>query len=83
MLHEDGSYGEWEQRRLEALHRLHILDTPPVKHFEFLIKFIACTFEVPMAAISLVDERRLWFKASFGLATIVSRELNYNFFPKA
>ena len=56
-----------EQARLAELHRLEILDTPPEKLFDRFVSLAAETFGVPMAAISLGDAERQWFKALVGL----------------
>jgi diguanylate cyclase len=56
-----------EERRLNALHRLHVLDTPPEAVLDALVRAAALACEVPIALISLVDKDRLWFKANVGL----------------
>ncbi|HKB90436.1 MAG TPA: PAS domain-containing protein, partial [Opitutaceae bacterium] len=56
-----------EAARLEALRRYHILDTPPEEAFDDLVKLAAQLCRTPIALISLVDERRQWFKARVGL----------------
>ena len=53
--------------RLQALHALLVLDTPPEQRFDRLVAFIAEEFDVPMALVSLVDWDRQWFKARVGL----------------
>ena len=56
-----------EIKRLEALRRYQLLDTPPEQSFDdfaFLAAYICGT---PMAFVSLVDANRQWFKARFGL----------------
>lgn len=53
--------------RLQALHALLILDTPPEERFDRLVSFVAEEFDVPMALVSLVDSDRQWFKARVGL----------------
>ncbi len=53
--------------RLQALHELLILDTPPEQRFDRIARFAAEEFDMPMALISLVDENRQWFKARVGL----------------
>jgi diguanylate cyclase (GGDEF)-like protein/PAS domain S-box-containing protein len=55
-----------EQSRLALLKSLEILDTPPEEVFDRLTHLAAHICEVPMAAITLIDERRQWFKSSFG-----------------
>ena len=57
-----------EQRRLAALHRYGILDTPPEPQFDRLVELATRFFELPMALVSFVDEDRQWFKANLGVA---------------
>lgn len=56
-----------EQRRLQALHRLQLLDTPPEPRFDRLTRLAKNSLGVPIALISLVDAHRQWFKSSQGL----------------
>ncbi|MCW1886193.1 GAF domain-containing protein [Luteolibacter flavescens] len=53
--------------RLEALRRYDILDSPKEEEFEKLVRLVTELFDVPIAAISFVDEHRQWFKAEVGL----------------
>ena len=53
--------------RLEALHRLLILDTPPEERFDRIVAFAADELDMPMAQMSLVDADRLWAKARVGV----------------
>ncbi len=62
---EDG--GADEHRRLTALHAYSILDTPPEIEFDRLVKLAGQLCRTPIAALSLVDEKRQWFKAAQGL----------------
>lgn len=55
-----------ETERLAALHALQILDTPPAREFETLVRLARDLLDVPISAISLVDEHRQWFKAVDG-----------------
>jgi GAF domain-containing protein len=57
-----------ELQRLNNLRQYQILDSLPEKEFDEIVKFAARSFNVPIAAISLVDANRQWFKASCGLA---------------
>ena len=57
-----------ESPRLAALRAYSILDTPPEIEFDRLVKMAAELCDTPMAAISMVDEHRLWFKATYGLS---------------
>jgi len=64
-----------EARRLEILRTYEILDTPPEPEFDDLVRLAAYLFKVPTALITLVDERREWFKARVGYeSTEASRE---------
>lgn len=56
-----------EERRLAALARYRILDTAPEAAFDAIVKIAAQICGTPMALISLVDDRRQWFKAAIGI----------------
>jgi signal transduction histidine kinase/DNA-binding response OmpR family regulator len=58
---------EAEARRIEALNATGLLDTPPEKAYDELVQLAAAICEVPISLVSLVDERRQWFKAKVGL----------------
>ena len=67
-----------EALRLEALQRYHILDTPPEAAFDDLVQLAAQLCNTPIAAVCLVDERRVWFKARTGIPTAeVPREISF------
>ena len=55
-----------EQARLEALHRLNVLDTEAEDRFDRLVDLAALTLQMPIALVSLVDKDRQWFKARIG-----------------
>ena len=57
-----------EPRRLQALHRLDLLDTPPEERFDRIVRMASRMFGVPIALVTLVDRSRQWFKAKVGLA---------------
>jgi diguanylate cyclase (GGDEF)-like protein len=57
-----------ESERLAALHRCEALDTAPEIAFDDLVLLASRVCEAPMAAISLVDEHRQWFKSRVGFA---------------
>ncbi len=57
-----------ETQRLAALRAFSIVDTPREVEFDRLVKLAAELCETPMAAISIIDEHRLWFKATWGLS---------------
>jgi signal transduction histidine kinase len=56
-----------ERERLGALHRLHILDTPPEKSFDDLAQLASVVCGAPVSLITLVDKDRQWFKARVGI----------------
>src|SRR5918997_2281200 len=65
---ESGVREEWkEEDRLAALRRYAILDTPPEPDFDNIVRLAALVCQTPVAVISLVDDRRQWFKAEIGL----------------
>lgn len=58
---------ENEARRLEALHRHEILDTPAEAAFDDLVSIAAAICGMPMGAVTLIDAERQWFKTRLGL----------------
>jgi diguanylate cyclase (GGDEF)-like protein len=60
--------GPHEAQRLNALHDLAILDTPPTEVFNSFVRVARGLFDAPVAAVSLVDTNRQWFKAVEGLS---------------
>lgn len=56
-----------EADRLEELYRLKMLDTDFELLFDLLTSLAAKTCGAPIAAISLVDSHRQWFKSIHGL----------------
>lgn len=65
-------------QRLNALRSLLILDTPPEERFDRITRFAASEFDTPIALVSLIDERRQWFKARVGLdACETSRDISF------
>jgi GAF domain-containing protein len=56
-----------EKERIEALHRLAILDTKPEARFDDITKEVIEKLKVPISTVTIVDEDREWFKASQGL----------------
>ncbi len=67
---------EAERARLAALHRYRVLDTPHEASFDRLARMAARVLGTPIAAVSLVDADRVWFKAEIGLgAAQIPREL--------
>ena len=67
-----------EEARLASLRSLKILDTPIEERFERIARMARRSFRVPIAAISLIDADRQWFKAVDGLAANeTSREVAF------
>ncbi len=56
-----------ETARLAELHRYEILDTPPEEQFDRIVALARVLFDTPMAAVTLVDKDRQWFKARTGI----------------
>ncbi len=56
-----------EHERLAALRATEVLDTPPEPAFDNLTALVARLCDVPIALVSLVDEKRQWFKSTIGL----------------
>ena len=55
-----------ENKRLEAVHRIAILDTEPEERFDVLTKEAVEKLQVPMSMISILDSNREWFKSCIG-----------------
>lgn len=67
-----------ESQRLQTLHQLLIMDTPPEERFDRITQFARFEFDVPIALITLVDKDRQWFKSSAGLnACETSRDISF------
>jgi EAL domain-containing protein (putative c-di-GMP-specific phosphodiesterase class I)/GGDEF domain-containing protein len=56
-----------ETARLHALRQLKLLDTPSSDGFDRITRMAAKLFDLSMAAISLTDHDRQWFKSRVGL----------------
>ncbi|WP_099239605.1 GAF domain-containing protein [Synechococcus sp. BDU 130192] len=55
-----------EEHRLAALHRTYLLDTPQEAAFDLITRLVARLCGTKIAAISLVDRDRQWFKSRYG-----------------
>jgi|SRR6516225_2185466 GAF domain-containing protein len=67
-----------EKRRLKVLWQYDVLDTVPEALFDDLTELAAGICEAPIALISLVDEKRQWFKSRFGTTlTETSRDVSF------
>ncbi|WP_414710760.1 GGDEF domain-containing protein [Pseudoxanthomonas sp.] len=56
-----------EEARLAALRSFDILDSEPERAFDDLVRIAAGICGVPMAAVTLIDRDRQWFKAQVGM----------------
>lgn len=56
-----------DEHRVAALHSMRLLDTPVEERFERITRLAKTFYNVPMAAISLIDSDRQWYKSEFGL----------------
>ena len=63
---------ENEGQRLDALHALHLLDTPPEERFDRYTRIAAELFDVPIALVSLIDTDRQWYKSRYGIDLVES-----------
>lgn len=57
-----------DAKRLKKLCSYAVLETPPEPSFDAITQAASILFEVPIALVSFVDEKRQWFKSSVGLA---------------
>lgn len=56
-----------EPQRLARLRALAVLDTPPEAQLDRIVQLAADVAGMPIAAVSLIDSDRQWFKARVGL----------------
>ena len=56
-----------ENKRLQTLYSLRVLDTAPEERFDRLTRLAKRLFDVPTVLISLIDVNRQWFKSRAGL----------------
>ena len=72
-----------DESRLEALRALPLLDTSPEKAFDRLTELARDLLDIPVSLVSVVDDRRQWFKSSAGLpepwATLRQTPLSHSF----
>ncbi|HEX5362248.1 MAG TPA: ATP-binding protein [Fluviicoccus sp.] len=63
----DSTAPYYEIERLEALHALQILDTPPEERFDRLVRIARDALDIPIVLIALIDAERYQAKACLGL----------------
>ena len=67
-----------EKQRLKVLWQYSVLDTVPEEIFDDLTELAARICEAPIALITLVDEKRQWFKSKFGVSlNETSRDISF------
>jgi GAF domain-containing protein len=67
-----------EKQRLKVLWQYDVLDTVPEEVFDDLTELAARICEAPIALISLVDEKRQWFKSKVGTSVSeTSRDISF------
>ncbi len=67
-----------EKKRLNVLWQYEVLDTVPEELFDDLTELAARICEAPIALISLVDEKRQWFKSKVGTTVSeTSRDVSF------
>ena len=63
----DAAAPSQEAARVAALDRYAILDTEPEQGFDDLVVLASYVCKTPIAMLSLVDDRRQWFKSRVGV----------------
>ncbi|WP_392537193.1 adenylate/guanylate cyclase domain-containing protein [Legionella sp. 227] len=58
---------EFENKRLDALQSLKIMDTGPEESYDRLVRLAIDLFNIPICYIAFLDEKRQWFKSQHGL----------------
>lgn len=67
-----------EEKRIESLHELQILDTDFDSAFDQITKLLETVLQVPIVLVSLVDRNRQWFKSCIGLEiSETAREVSF------
>ncbi|MEJ0000732.1 MAG: GAF domain-containing SpoIIE family protein phosphatase [Verrucomicrobiota bacterium] len=56
-----------ESLRLEELHALRLLDSPPEYRFDRITRLASEFFRVPTAYVAFIDDHRQWLKSRVGL----------------
>ena len=56
-----------EFQRVQKLHSLNILDTPPEQRYDRITRLAKRLFNVQISLVTLLDENRQWFKSKVGV----------------
>ena len=64
----DGGSAPDEVARLRATRATGLFDTPAHAHYDRIVRVAALLTEMPIALVSLLDEKRQWFKSRIGLS---------------
>ena len=56
-----------EEERLRSLRKMGILDTPREPRYDRITRLATRMFDVPIAQVTLVDDKRQWFKSVVGM----------------
>lgn len=73
-----GRYNSQETRRLAALHRYDVLDTPPEEAFDRITRLAKTALRTDIALVSLIDADRQWFKSRQNLeASETKRDISF------
>jgi diguanylate cyclase len=67
LIYEADTVPSVEMKRLLALLKYQILDTPADQRFDDITALAAQICDTPMAAISVIDNDRQWFKSRLGI----------------
>jgi diguanylate cyclase (GGDEF)-like protein len=58
---------EAEECRLALLNQTRLLDTAPEREYDRITRLVVNILNVPIAAVTLVDRNRQWFKSAIGI----------------
>lgn len=71
-----------ERARLEALRELGLLDTPPEERFDRVVRLARRLFDVPVVALVLIDDDRVFTKSAVGFDPGGSTPRDVSFCPR-
>lgn len=66
-----------DSERVQTLRNLSVLDSQPDQKYEDITRLVTTIFDVPIAAVTLVDRDRLYFKSLQGLEYL-NRQMDRN-----